>query len=87
MAKRRKLLTLDQIESELGYPIDYLNNFNSIGSFYSDLTPLSKDSYARAQTELDKLASQNFRGPISHPGSIDLCLPKVNWQASMIYLA
>lgn len=66
MAKRRQLPTLEQIESQLGYKIDYLDNVDEdVLTFYSDLTPVPKSSYERALRELDEIRKQKVQEAIS----------------------
>lgn len=59
MAKRGQLLTLDQIESKLGYKVGSLENAeDDFGAFYSDLTAVSEDLYERALRELEGYRKQ-----------------------------
>ncbi|POR37829.1 Uncharacterized protein TPAR_01965 [Tolypocladium paradoxum] len=63
MAKRKPTLSIQEMESALGYKVD---PFGNVGHrFYSDLTPISDDTYDRTEMEyrnLKKAASSQHRG-------------------------
>jgi hypothetical protein len=79
MAKRRQLLTLDQIESKLGYKIDSLENAaEDVSTFYSDLSAVPKSSHERALRELDEYRKQEVQGTASSHELPLLGVPKVS---------
>ncbi|EED17211.1 hypothetical protein TSTA_022650 [Talaromyces stipitatus ATCC 10500] len=79
MAKRRQLPTIDQIESKLGYKLDYLDNVDDdIPTFYSDLTPVPNSAYERALREFDVARKQELKGADSSHGLPILGAPKTS---------
>lgn len=53
MAKRRPSYTLAQMEGMLGYKVEFLNDpHNGLERFYSDLSPVPKDTYKLTGREL-----------------------------------
>lgn len=54
MAKQKQSISLDQITQKLGYTLDYYNHtVVEETTFYSDFTPVPKNSYHIALRELE----------------------------------
>ncbi|TGO45830.1 hypothetical protein BCON_0362g00070 [Botryotinia convoluta] len=62
MAKRKPILTVMEMEKELGYKIDDLNHpDNCVKRFYSDLRPVLDNVYERTKKEFEEHEKQRFR--------------------------
>ena len=85
MARKRQLPTIDQIESKLGYKLDYSNNIDDdIPTFYSDLTPVPNNAYERALREFDVARKQKVKGAESLHGLLLPGAEKVSHWVALI---
>ncbi|THC87575.1 hypothetical protein EYZ11_012979 [Aspergillus tanneri] len=69
MAKRRALMTLEQMEEKLGYKVASLYDTH-VQHFYSDLTTVPKNVYEKTRDELDECFRTKYQeesGPGSEP--------------------
>lgn len=63
MAKRARVITLSQMEKELGYTVDVSSDDFQKDRFYSDLSPVFTTSYEMTKKELEehrKRVSQRY---------------------------
>lgn len=59
MAKRRPTLSLERMESDLGYKVDALNHSgSSMVHFYTDFRPIVHSIYERTLREFEELEKQ-----------------------------